>query len=193
MVYFNKKRGVLMKIKTMILTALFAILMAVGARITLPLPLIPVTLQTLFCILAGVLLGKKWGAYSQLLYIVMGLIGLPMFTQGGGLGYVVHPTFGYLLGFVCCAYLTGFLCERLEKNGRLTKLRLFFVSLISLVPIYLFGVTYLYFIKNIYLQSAASLGTVLYSGFLLTIGGDVLTCALVALFALKVRKAIQSI
>ena len=84
----------------MILVALFAALIAVGAFIRVPVPLVPFTMQTFFVVLAGMLLGKKLGGASALVYLAVGLIGIPVFTQGGGIGYVLKPSFGYLIGFV---------------------------------------------------------------------------------------------
>lgn len=66
-----------MKIKPMIEISVFAVLTAVGARMMVPVPFVPFTLQTLICMLAGLLLGPKRGAASQALYMVMGLIGIP--------------------------------------------------------------------------------------------------------------------
>ncbi len=91
-----------MKIKTkdMILVALFTVLTAVGAFIKIPIGPAPITLQYLFTALAGVLLGSFLGSLSQLLYIIIGLFGIPIFTSGGGPSYIFNPTFGYLIGFV---------------------------------------------------------------------------------------------
>ena len=82
----------------MMLVALFAALIAVGAFIRVPVPLVPFTMQTFFVVLAGMLLGKKLGGASALVYLAIGLIGIPVFTQGGGIGYVLKPSFGYLIG-----------------------------------------------------------------------------------------------
>ena len=72
----------------LILCSLFAALCAIGAFIKVPLAWLPITLQTFFSTLAGLLLGKKWGTVSVVVYLLLGLIGLPIFTQGGGIGYV---------------------------------------------------------------------------------------------------------
>ena len=82
------------------LTALFAALVAAGAFIRIPIGTVPVTLQFVFANLAALLLGVKWGTLAIGLYIALGLVGVPIFTAGGGFTYVLQPTFGYLLGFL---------------------------------------------------------------------------------------------
>ena len=87
------------KTKNLILCGLFTSLIVVGAFIRIPIPVVPFTLQLLFTMLAGLLLGGKWGAASVCIYIVLGLMGLPVFAEGGGLAYVLKPSFGYIIGF----------------------------------------------------------------------------------------------
>ena len=74
-------------LRMMLLSALFAALTAIGAFIRLPAGPTSITLQFLFSALAGILLGVKWGTVSQLLYVGLGLLGLPVFTMGGGISY----------------------------------------------------------------------------------------------------------
>jgi biotin transport system substrate-specific component len=81
----------------MVLTALFTALTAVGAFIKIPFYPVPLTLQTFFTLFAAMILPPVWAAGSQVLYLAIGLIGLPVFANGGGLAYVVQPTFGYLV------------------------------------------------------------------------------------------------
>lgn len=171
-----------MKIRSIIYIALFAALTAVGAFIRIPLPYVPLTLQVLFALLAGILLGAKLGMASQFVYIAVGLIGIPVFTLGGGPAYVLQPTFGYLLGMLVCAYLVGKLTERLEKPK---TAKLFLINIIGILAMYIIGVPYLYLIKNLYLNSGTSLWTVLYYGFITTVTGDVLKCYLAALIGVK--------
>lgn len=152
--------------------ALFAALTAVGAFIRVPLPLIPFTLQTFFVSLSGALLGARRGMLAQLLYIAVGLLGIPVFTKGGGIGYILQPTFGYLIGFVFSAWLTGRLVERLKE---LRIMRVFGCILAGLAVTYLCGVTYLYLMTNLYLKNVMPLGQAVYYGFIMTIGGDLLT------------------
>ena len=84
-------------------TALMASLTAVGAWLAFPLPLspVPLTLQVVFMLMSGMLLGGRQGAASQILYLAMGALGLPVFSRGGaGVGVLLDPTGGYLVGFI---------------------------------------------------------------------------------------------
>ncbi|MFH1414588.1 MAG: biotin transporter BioY [Elusimicrobiota bacterium] len=104
-----------MKTKNMVSVSLFAVLTAAGALIVVPVPFspVPITLQTMFTILAGAILGKKLGMFSQLVYILMGVAGLPVFSKGGsGIGVLFGPTGGYIIGFVLAAYVCGLLVEK---------------------------------------------------------------------------------
>lgn len=86
-------------IKSMALISLFAALTTVGAYLKVPVPVVPFTFQV-FVSISGILLGPKNGAFAQLLYAILGLIGIPVFTQGGGISYIFNPTFGYIIGFI---------------------------------------------------------------------------------------------
>jgi biotin transport system substrate-specific component len=93
--------------------ALVTALIAASAWVTLPLGAVPVTLQMFFVVLAALLLSPGWAAASMAAYLVLGAVGLPVFAGGqGGLGIVVGPTGGYLIGFVIAAFL-GAHCRRL--------------------------------------------------------------------------------
>lgn len=136
------------KTKDMILTALFSALMVVGAYVKILLPVVPFSLQTFFCALAGILLGSRLGALSQIIYTVLGLAGLPVFTQGGGLMYVLKPSFGYILGFIAGAYVIGKVSELLKTINFRNAL----ISVMSgLIAIYAIGIPYVYLISRFYL------------------------------------------
>lgn len=136
--------------KTIIITSFFTALTAIGAYLKIPLPHIPITLQTFFVILSGNFLGFKFGAISQLLYLVLGLIGIPIFAYGGGPGYIFQPTFGYLLGYPFSAFTIGMIVKLFLSNSRYIKtsrMKAFFTFLISdsigILVIFVFGLAYL--------------------------------------------------
>ena len=95
------------KTKNLAYCALFTALIAVGAFIRVPVPVVPFTLQYLFTMLAGLLLGPRLGTIAVGTYVLLGLVGLPIFTQGGGFWYVFQPSFGYLIGFCVGTFVTG--------------------------------------------------------------------------------------
>ena len=104
------------KTTNLILCSLFTALIAVGAFIKIPVPVVPFTLQFLFTTLAGLLLGSKKGAISVVAYMVLGLVGLPIFSEGGGCWYVMKPSFGYIIGFCIGTYVTGLIAERMKEK-----------------------------------------------------------------------------
>ena len=105
-------------LRGMTYASMFGALTALGAFIMIPLPPVPVTLQTLFVDLAGALLGGYLGAMSQVVYILLGVVGLPIFAGGkAGAGVLIGPTGGYLFGFVAGAFVIGKLTAMREKPG----------------------------------------------------------------------------
>ena len=166
------------------MTALFTALIALGGtilKIPLPPPMPAVSTQFLFSALAGLLLGKRLGTLSAALYVVLGLIGLPIFTSGGGIGYVVMPSFGYLIGFIGNAFLVGLIREHGEKRpGGLKLWHLLFGCLLGILFVYLCGVTHMYLIYNFYIHSPMSVFAAIQAGMLVFITPDLIWCIFVA-------------
>ena len=123
--------------------ASFSILTAISAQISIPIKPVPFTLQTMAVLLAGAFLGAKNGAYSQVLYIFLGVIGLPVFAQTAdgtmGLARLISPTGGYLLAFPVAAYLVGYLTERKQKY-----LSVIISMFVAELVVILVGTSYLY-------------------------------------------------
>ena len=171
------------KTKELILVSLFAALTAIGSFIRIPIPYVPFTLQFLFCAFSGLLLGSKLGAISQIIYVGAGLLGFPIFTQGGGISYIFNPTFGYLLGFIVAAYVIGKISETI-KNIRFIKC--FFTLLSGLFFVYLLGVLYLYGIYNLYLGHTVSVYWAFFYGFVIFILKDLILCIIISFAAVKI-------
>lgn len=157
-----------MTTKRLIYIAMFTALITVGGLVSVPVPFTQVELsfQTVFVIMAGLVLGGRDGALSVLVYIAMGLLGLPVFTKGGGLGYVFMPSFGYLIGFPIGALVAG---SMRGKFKTITRGKAFLCALVGMIPIYILGVTYQVLILYYYLGStwAAAIGGVPAVGVLL--------------------------
>ena len=143
-------------IHQMTLVSLFAALTAVGAFISIPIGLVPISLQNLFTLLAGMVLGSKLGALSQLIYVLLGTVGLPIFSgYRGGPGVLVGPTGGFLIGFILSAYVIGKLTEKLTN----IKIWSYFaIGLLGVFVIYLTGVAQLVFITGIGMREALMAG-----------------------------------
>ncbi len=129
----------------MALGALFVALTAVGANITAFVPFmvvggVPITLQTFFAVLAGLVLGSRLGAFSMFVYMMIGLAGAPVFAQfKGGLAALVSPTFGFILSFILVAYVAGKMIE--NKSA----VRAFVVAALTAMAInYVFGTNWMY-------------------------------------------------
>ncbi len=153
-----------------ILTALFTALTAVGAFIRIPVGPAPITLQLLFIAMAGVVLGPFWGAMSQILYVALGLIGVPIFTAGGGFSYVYNPTFGFLLGFIAVPVVIGILLDRTRKANFVVT---FFIVMLGMLSCYLIGVPYMYMILHNVMGTPITVSKALLTGFLIFIPGDI--------------------
>ena len=145
------------KMRSMVLCSLMAGLMAAGAFIQVPIGPVPIVLTNLFVLLSGLLLGARWGAASAALYLLVGAIGLPVFSGGrGGLAHVFGPTGGYLFGFIFAAWITGFISERFRRSINGSMIAVIFGSLI----IYGLGVPWLKAITQMTWNKAWMVGMV---------------------------------
>ncbi len=176
-------------VRDMVLCSLFVALCAVGAFIQIPLPNSDYfTLQFLFVIMAGMLLGSKKGFLALSIYIIMGLVGFPIFAAGGGISYVLRPTFGYLIGFAVGAYLTGYITE---KNGGDTFIKLFIAGFVGFLVIYLIGFSYKYMILNFYTGVKTPIYLILIGAFPIDMPGDLIATFLASAIDLRIRKVVK--
>jgi biotin transport system substrate-specific component len=151
---YNTKTGVMTYGRStavnLLFALVFAVLMAISANsfIYLPFTPVPITTQVLTVLLSGLFLGSRWAFASQALYILMGLMGLPVFSGFKNAALLLTgPTVGYVLGFAAAAFITGYLYENTSKNTNnyLRELSLCFISCLAGVAIIHFaGFTYLF-------------------------------------------------
>lgn len=167
-------------VRALALTALFAALTAIGAYIRIPTPWSAFTLQVFFVFMAGALLGPRYGALSQGVYVLLGLVGIPVFIGGGGPTYVLQPTFGFLLSYIPAAAVVGLLCRGGEAPG---FWRIVLACLAGLAVIYAIGLPYMGLILNVYMGRAMSAWGVVKGGMLLFLPYDAVKIVLTGVLA----------
>ena len=151
----------------------FTFLMILSAYVRIPLFFspVPLTLQT-FILYLSIILIKNKASFAQLIYLVLGVFGLPIFSVGGaGLLYLLGPTGGYLLGFLAVALIFPHLLPK-DKS----YFKVFFLFSLANIVIYLFGITWLIFLHQFSFSAAILFGVV---PFVIT---DILKIALVSSF-----------
>ena len=132
---------------------------AFGAYVRIPLGFtpVPITLQTLFVLLCGATLGRRYGSLAQSGYILLGALGFPIFQgYGAGLGHILGPTGGYIIGFMACAFIVGYLVDIKRNNA--SFLWILFSMSTGLVFIYLFGILWLGLVLHLSFKQAVFMG-----------------------------------
>jgi len=150
-------------LQKLIYTAFFSALMIVGAYVKIPTPFspVPITLQTLFVLLSGAVLGPVFGAVSQIIYIMLGVAGFPIFASSlTGPMVLAGPTGGYLIGFVICAFVVGLLCQITTLRAYLKVVIWFYmgVFVVGTIIIYVFGAAGLMLFMKISFTKAVTIG-----------------------------------
>ncbi|WP_075617234.1 biotin transporter BioY [Paenisporosarcina indica] len=170
-------------LKMLIVTALFAAIIGIMAQITIPLPLVPITGQTLAIGLAATILGKRYGTLSVLVYILLGVVGVPVFSMmESGLGVVFGPRGGYILGFIPAAFIIGWYIERLG----LTMTHAVIANIIGMIITLTCGAVWLKFSAELSWMAALTGGVTPF----LIIG--VVKAVLAAFIGILVRKRLSS-
>ncbi len=175
-----------MKVKDMTLTAVMAALVCIAGPLTIPAGPIPLSLATFAVYLAGAVLGKKRGTIAVALYLLIGIIGVPVFSGfSGGFQKLAGVTGGYLVGYLPCAFLSGLGAERAEEEGRIWILPMIMAA----------GTAVLYTIGTAWfmIQSGNALGTALSLCVVPFLPGDAVKIAAAVMLTVPVRKAVYSI
>lgn len=170
---------------TLTLSALFCTLICIGSFIRVPMPnMMPVTLQTFFVLLTGLVLSVKASTLAILTYIALGLIGLPIFSGGGGLGYILMPNFGFIIGFFIAIVIISVVTQKL-KYSKLWEYII--ISLFGIAVIYIIGVFYFAFITNVHNNSDYSAIWFVQTVFLPFLPKEIICIILASLSAYKIR------
>lgn len=182
--------------KEISLVAMFAALTSVAAilsrfsLIVIPFTQVPFSLVPFVVLLAGMIIGPRLGALSLIVYTLLGLIGIPVFESPvAGPAYLLKPTFGFILGFILGAYVTGIM---LPREGNPSIIRYLAASLAGIVVIYAIGLPYLYGILNFYLGKTVPVMQVLKIGLLPFIGLDLIKGVLAAFLASAVVRRLKA-
>ncbi len=177
-----------MAIRYMVLAGLFAALIAISSQVAIPIGPVPHTLQVFFVMLAGLVLGGRWGFTSVAVWVLLGLFGLPVFAQGkAGLPVLVGPTGGFLVGFMLCAFVVGWLTEQ----ARVSVVKTICSMLLGLAVVYIFGLagfmaSFAYFLqKPMSWSQAMTLAVVPFLPF------DFIKTLMAAYIGVKVRRALD--
>lgn len=169
-----------MKTKQITLSALFICLITVSAFIKIPAPFVPITLQLPVVILSAMLLGEKHGLICILVYISMGLLGLPVFSAGGGFSYIFQPTFGYIAAFIPATVIA------VRLTGKHCSFRKVFLGgVFAVLTVHAIGFVYYILISRFYLGNEIDIKALLIALTALTLPKDILMCG--ALSVLKRR------
>lgn len=128
-------------VKTLVMMAVFVCLMSIAAYIKIPTPLVPVTFQLFVAVASGLFLGPVFGPISMAVYMIAGLIGLPVFAGGGGIMYFLTPSFGFIIGFILCSYISGVLWTNAWPRRILA-------IILSVISSYIVGIPYFWLIMN---------------------------------------------
>lgn len=175
-----------LSLREMILCAMFVALVAAGAFIRIPVGTDVYTLQFLFTLLAGLLLGARLGATAVATYVLLGLVGVPVFASGGGPGYVLQPTFGYLIGFILQAWYCGTAARRLSAQN---FKRLLAINGVGMAIVYVIGISYFYFVSNYVIDAPIAVWPVIFYCGILQVVPDFLLCVAAAGLAVRLEHA----
>lgn len=178
---------------SIVYSGMFAALMMIGANITSFIPFlvvggVPITLQTFFAVLSGLLLGSRLGALSMTVYMMVGLVGAPVFAKfQGGFGQILSPTFGFIVTFILIAYVAGKIVER--KN---TLPSYIIASLVATAINYLLGTNWMYVAYKVW-AAAPEVFTykIAWLWMIPPLPKDIVLAVLAGIFAFRISKHLK--
>lgn len=169
-----------MKIKDLCLMTVCLCILIIASKISISIGVISLTLQTFAVALIPFVLKWKRSSIVFLTYIIMGLIGIPVFSEGGGFYYVLKPSFGFILGFLLSSFITG---ANIFNNSKIANL---FKGLLGLIVLDIVGMVYMYFILKYHIgKSDINLYYILQVGFLPFILKDSISVVLAYVISLR--------
>lgn len=172
------------------LGAMFVALTAIGANMTSIAPFlviggVPITLQTFFAVLAGLVLGSRLGAFTMFVYMMLGLAGVPVFAQfKGGVAMALSPTFGFILSFILVAYVAGKIIEYKKSTSAYI-----IAALIATAINYLIGTNWMYAAYQLWFAAPEAVSYQLaWLWMIVPLPKDIALAILAGLFAVRLKK-----
>lgn len=179
-----------MHLRKMIMAALFTAILIVATQWAIPIGPVPITMQPFVVMLAGLILGSNWGAASVGLWVLLGVIGLPVFAGGkAGITVLMGPTGGFILAFIVCAFLIGWLTEKRQLGFWPTT----GIVLGCLLLTYAIGLAGFLFNMQHFLHKTLSVQQGLKLAVLPFIPADVVKAILASYIGVKVKNALQQV
>lgn len=184
------------KLKTIDLTlaGMFVALMAIGANITTIFPFmiiggVPITLQSFFAILAGLVLGSRLGTIATTVYAIVGLIGVPVFAQfTGGISMIIKPTFGFILVFILSAYISGKIVEKFNTVSGFV-----IAALVGTAVDYIIGTNLMYFAYKFWADAPEGFTySMAWMWMMVPLPKDIILAIVAGLFAYRLEKTVLS-
>jgi len=176
-----------MNTRDMALTSLFAALLTVSAQVAIPIGPVPIILQILFVLLAGLVLGRKLGPASVAVWVLLGVFGLPVFAQGkAGAAVLIGPTGGYIFGYFVCTYIVGYVAEHFELTYKNVAIAMF----AGLAVIYGFGLIGFMLSFQYVLHKAMTLDKAINLAVLPFLPFDILKAAVAGYGGVRIRRAL---
>ena len=183
------------KVIDLVYCAMFATLMMIGANITSFAPFmvvggVPITLQSFFAILAGLMLGSKRGAIAVTVYMLIGLAGAPVFARfSGGFSQILSPTSGFIIAFIFAAYIAG---KMIEKNN--SKTMYVAAAMVGITFSYLVGTNWMYFAYKLWFAAPEGFTYGMsWLWMLPPLPKDIILSVLSGFFAYRMRNVIKGV
>lgn len=172
-----------MSAKRIALIGLFVALLSVSAKISIPFVPVPMTLQSAVVLFFACYIGAADSLIGVGVYILLGLIGVPIFASGGGFDYAVKPSFGFTIGFLASSAVCGL---TYAKCGKWWQVILCLAA--GTVALYVVGITYFLLLKTFYLGGAIDFWNVLVTFWLMFIPSDILKAAICFLLLKRIPR-----
>lgn len=174
--------------REMVLIPIFSALIAIGAQLSIPIGPVPISLQSLFLMIGAYYLSPNSTFISGIIYLILGLIGIPVFAGGmGGIGSILRPSFGFLIAMP----IAGFVMSKLMKGYNTSFTQYIGIYALGSFILYLIGLPYMAMILNLYLNKGMGMYSILKAGMLIFLPGDIIKSIVATMISLQLDKILK--